>query len=303
MITTWYIIVNPISGNGKALKKWPQIENELLAHNIDFIYVITEYHKHAIELVQQGLKQGYSTFICVGGDGTLHQAVNGILLSGFKNLSAIKLGIIPIGTGNDWIKNYNIPKHYKKAIKVLIKGKTVFQDIGKIIMPEKTIYFNNVAGIGFDGFVVKKIKKYKYLGVVAYLAAALAGISKYKRIDLSIEINNEIINSKSLLVTIGICKYSGGGMQLTDSPNSSDGLFDITYVSKISFLDLLIHLPKIFNGKLASLNFIKTYKSNFINITCTDSEYGLIQADGESIGYGNIKATILPKQLQFIVFT
>ena len=103
----------------------------------------TQYSGHEIELVKEGINQGYRKFISIGGDGTLHHLVNGVMIHGKDFLQKIKIGIIPVGTGNDWAKHYSIPSNPEKNIEILNQENTVLQDIGKITHNQKEIYFNN----------------------------------------------------------------------------------------------------------------------------------------------------------------
>ncbi|WP_298364899.1 diacylglycerol kinase family protein [uncultured Lutibacter sp.] len=303
MTNKWYVIVNPTSGNGSSKKKWPLIYNELLFQNFEFEFSFTKYQKHAIKLVQEAINQGFKNFICVGGDGTLHNIVNGILSLNPSNILEIKVGMIPIGTGNDWIKTYNIPINYKKAIKIIKDEHTYFQDIGKIMLQNsnKEYYFNNLAGIGFDGHVVNKVHKYKYLGFLAYLTGALISLVGFKRKYLDIKFNKTSISGKSLMLLIGIGKYSGGGMQLTENVKTNDGLFDISYIKKVSLITVLKHISKIFNGTVTELPIIDTYKTSTLKVTIKNNENIYMQADGELLEADSFSVAIVPRALQFII--
>ena len=299
----WFVIVNPASGNGSAKKKWPLIQHELIVQNFQFEVAFTEYEKHSLLLIENALKQGFLKFICVGGDGTLHNIVNGILTINPANISVIKIGIIAIGTGNDWIKTYHITKNYKKTIQIIKTEHTIKQDIGKLTIGTENdiVYFNNLAGIGFDGYVVNKVNKYKNLGVLAYLIGALVSITSYKRSTLEINFNTTKLKGKTLMLLIGLCNYSGGGMQLTKNPNPTDGLFDISFIQKITLFTLLGNIRGLFTGTITNHPLIKNYKTSELKIKVLNSHKTYIQADGELIGTGNFKVSILPKKLQFIV--
>ncbi len=303
MVSKWFVIINPTSGNGTSKKKWPLIFNELKKQQIDFEYSFSEYKKHSYKLIQNSILQGFTKFICIGGDGTLHNIVNGILSLNPIYISEIKIGIIAIGTGNDWVKNYNIPTNYKKAIEIIKNEHTIKQDIGKINLTaeNKIVYFNNLAGIGFDGYVVHKVHKYKNLGSLAYITGAIVSLTSYKKPMLEILFNNTKIKSKTLMLLIGICKYSGGGMQLTKNSNPTDGLFDITFITYFSLLEVLKNIQNLFNGKITNHTLVKNYKTSELKVNILDNQTTYIQADGELIGSGNFSVSILPKALNFII--
>ena len=302
MNNTWFVIVNPTSGNGASKKKWPLIFKELTTQNISFNFEITKHKNHAIEIVKAAIKKGYTHFICVGGDGTLHTIVNGILSVNPSNLNDIILGIIPIGTGNDWIKTHGIPLNIKESISIIKKENVKQQDLGKITFIDEqrdAIYFNNLAGVGFDGFVVSKVAKYKNLGAIAYLIAALIGLFSYKNFKAEISVNSNLIKTKVLMVVIGLCKYSGGGMQLTKNPNPSDGYFDISIAKDFSKFDIIKNLLNLFNGKITMYKKIETIKTDSIIIKSGGNYSSLIEADGELIGEGNFKVTLLKDAFVF----
>lgn len=303
MNSKWFVIVNPTSGNGISKKLWPKIEKELITQKFNFEVAFTKHKEHSKELVQNALNKNIKKIISVGGDGSLHNIVNGILKSTIKDFKSVKLGVIPIGTGNDWVRNYNIPINYKQAITIIKEEFTYLQDIGKITLlnSNNNYYFHNMAGIGFDGHVVNKVNKYKYLGYLAYLTGALISIIGFKRRYLHIEFNKTIISGKSLMLLIGIGKFSGGGMQLTENVITNDGLFDISYIKNVSIFTVIKNISKIFKGTVTQLPIIKTYKTSTIKIDIINSENIYIQADGELIKTDSFKAIILPKALQFIV--
>ncbi len=298
----WFAIINPTSGNGSSRKKWPQIESLLSSYNFNFDFAFTEHKNHSPELIQQAIKDGFLNIICVGGDGTLHNIVNGIMKQNDVSSNQISIGIIPIGTGNDWVKTHNIPNDFEKAIQLIKNGNKKTQDLGKIEFLDedrKPVYFNNLAGVGFDGFVVSKVHKYKHFGALAYLTGAVLGLFSFKNFKSKVMVDNEEINSKTLMILVGLCNYSGGGMQLTKEANPFDGLFDISIAKNIGKLDIIKNLTKLFNGKIVNHKKVETLKSNAISITIDENDLPFIQADGELIGKGNIKLSVVPKAFSF----
>ena len=302
MKNTWYIIINPTSGNNAAKKKWKKIVVYLDFYNISYFATFSQYKDHEGELVYDAIQKGYRKFISVGGDGTLHHIVNGIMVQKLVEVAELKVAVIPIGTGNDWVKTYRIPKNIRNAVSIITKENSIKQDIGHLQLLETTqsVYFNNVAGIGFDGFVVNNITKFKKYGVMAYLLGTITSFMHYKKTILTIKFNTHEISTQSLLTIVGICKYSGGGMQLTSNVNTRDGLFDISIAKDFKFLNMLLNIFKFFNGSIVKHKEVETYKTAQIQITAKD-EKTFIQADGELIGRGGFQATIIPKAICFII--
>lgn len=300
--SSWFVIINPTSGNGSAKKQWPKIKQLLTKHRFNFEYAFTKYSKHSSELVQDAICNEITQIICIGGDGTLHNIVNGIMTQKKMASNKVCVGVIPIGTGNDWVKTHQIPKKIKLAVQRIKNKKIAQQDIGKIefIDEEKApVYFNNLAGVGFDGYVVSKVEKYKYIGALAYLYGAIISLFSFKNFESKVSVNSEIVSGKTLMILIGLCKYSGGGMQLTNYPNPFDGLFDISIAKDFSKLNIIQNVTKLFNGKISNYKKVKSIKSKDIKIEINQNKLPFIQADGELIGSGNIKITLLPKAFSF----
>lgn len=298
----WFVIINPTSGNGSSKKQWPKIQALLLKHQFDFKYAFTKHSKHSIELIHKSVSQGFKHIICVGGDGTLHNIVNGVMLQNQVLPVDINIGVIPIGTGNDWVKTQGIPKDIEAAIKIIKNGKLSSQDLGKIQFLEASkpiVYFNNLAGIGFDGYVVSKVGKYKHFGAVAYLVGTVMGLSSFKNFKVEVTINSKTYSSKSLMVLIGLCQYSGGGMQLTKTPDPYDGLFDISLAGDFNTWNILKNTFGLFNGRIVNFKKVQNFKSQHITVRVMQEAKPYIQADGELIGTGNFEVTILPKSFSF----
>ncbi len=303
MSNPWFIIANPIAGNRKFSIQWKEIQQLLNNKNIDYSFAFTQFSKHEIELAQNAIQQGFRNIISVGGDGTLHHVVNGIMLQRYVKTSDITIGVIPLGTGNDWIKTYNIPNDVEKAIEIIHHKKTILQDIGVIETENKSkTYFNNVAGLGYDGYIVHKLKTLKHFGSIAYLLSGLAGLFFYKKTVFKITFNNKTIKTKCLMTLVGICKFSGGGMQFTKDVNTADGLFDITIAKNLNIFDLLVNIKKLYNGNIVHHKKVETYKTKLITVIPQTSK-PYIQADGELIGTGKVSFKIISRAINFVIYS
>jgi YegS/Rv2252/BmrU family lipid kinase len=295
----WFVIINPTSANGSANKKWQKIKSLLNQYDFDYTYKFTEYSNHASELVQEAISKDILNIICIGGDGTLHNVVNGVMSQKFTSSNTVNIGVIPIGTGNDWVRTYNIPKNIETAIQIIKNGIVKQQDIGQVEVENTTTYFNNLLGVGFDGHVVKNSSNIKHFGALAYVVGTIKTLFLFKNFNSKTTINSEIIEGKSLMILIGLYKYAGGGMLLTENPNTEDGLFDISVAGDYNKLTVLRHTTKMFRGTVVKLEDYKTFKSDTITVTILDEDKPFIQADGELLGTGNLTVSIIPKAFSF----
>jgi YegS/Rv2252/BmrU family lipid kinase len=250
----WQVILNPNAGGKQAEKDWPMIKEELINEGFCFETELTQHPLHAIKIVNQKVIEGYRNFIVIGGDGTLHEITNGIMHQKFVRPDEILLAMISVGTGNDWIKTHRISPDYKEAIKQIKTGKTIKQYVGKIVfkngnpVPEIR-YFINSVGIGFDARVVKYILPRKLKGrsnKSDYIKGLIRSIFTNKNIQSLLQIDNKKIETKIYNLTVGLCKFKGGGFKLLPNAIPDDGELDITLASKISKRKLIASLPKIF---------------------------------------------------------
>jgi len=299
---SWFLIVNPNSGTSNFQNSWKTIQECLSEQEVDYFFSFTQYPKHEIILVEEAIQQGFRKIISVGGDGTLHHVLNGMMRQRYINSSEIKLGVIPLGTGNDWIKTYKIPNDIKNAIQIIKEEYTDLQDVGLIKFKDsKEEYFINMAGIGYDGYVINKLKALKKLGSIAYLLSGLQGLLFYKKSSYVIEINEQRVEEKCLMILFGICQFSGGGMQMTKDPNPKDGLLDVTIAKNFSLFDLVFNLPKLYNRQIVNHQKVENFKVSSLRITEKSQPRSYIEADGELIGAGSLEVSILPKVIQIVI--
>lgn len=305
----WLVIVNPLAGVGKAAKDWSTIEKLLLDEGFDFEVIFTEYPHHAIEIVCDKItKDGFKKIISVGGDGTLNEVVNGIFRQERFPTTEITLGMIGIGTGNDWGRTYLMPKKYKKVVKTLKKQRTLYQDIGHVVYHKENKYdhyFINNAGMGFDALVVKKTNVLKTKGVggtITYLYSLVTGLFQYKTTHLLINIDDKVvIDDKIFSLCIGVCSYTGGGMMQLPYAIPNDGLLDITIIKKTPLFKILKNIKNIYDGSFTKLETVETYVGKKIRITSIPANSLYIETDGENLGKSPLDFDLIPKAIKIIV--
>ena len=160
MADKWYAIINPHAGSGKGKTDWPQIESLMRANGLAFDYVFTTHKYHAVELTVNAINNGYKKIIAVGGDGTLNEIVNGVFIQQKYPTAEVIIGVIAVGTGNDWSRMYNIHNTYEGRVNALKNGKLFLQDVGKVEYEESMVkqsrFFANAAGVGFDAEVARR---------------------------------------------------------------------------------------------------------------------------------------------------
>lgn len=305
MQDTWNALINPAAGNGHSLKRWESLRKELDRLAIPYTFHVSTHQGNITELVRVAMQQGHRKFISVGGDGTHHELVNGILAD--KSGDAIPtVALLSAGSGNDWARMHHLPKDIAHVAQMLVQPKTVDHSAGLITYTidgiSKRRYFINVAGMALDGRVMEKFpaKLRNYPWLPGYLIAGLQQLAVYKAPTVLIETENETFQGEFITVHAGICKYSGGGMQFVPHADPSSFELAITCIHKMSIPRLLIKIPRIYLGTLLSHPRVKGFKCRQIQITSPMGQTIPIEADGEFLGYSPIEISMIPQAFRLV---
>ena len=297
------VIVNPAAGAGKTAKKWPQIMVLMKSLGLDFEHDITEAPGHAIELAKSAVKKGYELVVSVGGDGTIHEIVNGLYEAG--GMPDVAVGIINTGTGADYIRTIGVPRRYKEACGCLLSPDRRTVDVGVVEYtkkghPQKRL-FVNFAGIGFDAEVVRATtEKFKALGdVPSYLMGLFSTLMSYQNRDVSIIVDGEHGQRRICTVMLNNGKYGGGGMLPAPNADPGDGFFDLVIIDDITKPDLLMSLPRVYRGTHLTHPKVTLMRAREVEIKPTLTS--AVQADGELLGEAPARFTILPAALNIVV--
>ncbi len=303
----WFFIVNPNAGSRKGTRDWPKILKLIKDSGIPYEAVFSTHRGHAIDLTLHCIKQGFRRIAVVGGDGSLNEVLNGIFSQNDVPKNEILVGMIPVGTGNDWCRMFNIPFDYRKALEILIQGKTFVQDVGTVTHYQKDKpeirYFMNVAGMGYDALVAKKtniMKEKGRGGPLVYLYFIFASLFQYNFIEAVIEVDGEFVFKGEIFsMNVGICKYNGGGMMQVPYAIPDDGLLDVTLIKKAPKYVVIQHTRKLYNGTLVNLPMVKTFRGKHIRIRSTGRIY--LETDGESLGHTPFTFEIIPLGIRTVV--
>ena len=306
MTEKYIVIVNPNAGNKRGQKDWPVIESFLKKYKINYTASFTEKEGHARTICSEQIILGERNFIVVGGDGTLNEVLNGIYSDNNSNINDVVLANIPVGTGNDWCRTYNIKNDIEKAIKIIIKRNIFRQDVGKVSSivdnKEEIRYFMNVAGMGFDAFVADKTNDKKKEGkgsALIYLYTLFISLFKFKSTIVKIKTPDKNYNDVVFSMSFGIGKYNGGGMMQLPNAVPNDGLLDVTIINKLNKLEVLANIRKLFDGSIIYHPKVETFQSNIIEIE--SNPHISLEVDGEICGSTPVKIEIIHKGLSVIV--
>ena len=325
---TWCAIVNIFAASKKALSLWRKAEERLKEDNISFEAHFTGDEGNAMTLTRAACEEGARKFIAVGGDGTVHDVLGGIMSfvesPDHKTqvcISDFTLAVIPVGSGNDWIKTAGIPQNVVKAASLLRNGATSKQDIVKVSLLDprylpveevlRVSYMANVGGIGLDARVCERVNKAKERGrrgKKLYVSALLHNI--IHRVPSNAHVisdGKQIFSGAFLSMAFGIGKYSGGGMRQTPDATFDDGLLDMTIIPDLPVLKIAKEAHKLFNGRFLSVRELVTSKSKTITIIPFDESIPCqylsgepVEVDGEVVGNSPVRFDVLEDQMNIL---
>ncbi|MCS7037553.1 MAG: diacylglycerol kinase family lipid kinase [Saprospiraceae bacterium] len=284
----WCIVVNPVAGNGRAAKYWPDIE--ALLQDLGFSYSVrfTQHRGHAVRLVDDAVLQGYRRILGIGGDGTCHEIVNGIMRQPHLASTDIIFSMLPIGTGNDWARTYDIPADPALRLQRLLRGECVRQDVGKVVYRQGEAqaerYFANVAGMAYDAFIVQKTEKQRFTSRSHYLLSVGRYLFAFEPARGRLQAAECTAEEAFYTINVGICRYSGGGMQLVPHAVPDDGLLAVTYAPQLPRWEVLLQTPRFYNGTLLQHPRVRGFQTTALQVEHTDGTPIGLEADGEYLG-------------------
>jgi diacylglycerol kinase (ATP) len=299
-----HIVINPFSSSGKTARRKSRIIEEIsrrLGSTPDVH--VTSKPLEATELTRLAIKQGAELVIAVGGDGTVHEVVNGFAEQGALLNTSCQLGIIGSGTAQDVIRNFGLPSHMDAQISVVCGDTSRAVDIGKVEVadPQGTVrehFFLNECQQGIAAVVVQRFQSHhKWLGgFLGFGLTAVTSIAHHREQVITVEIDGKTVVSEPLLdVVVANGGYAGGGMNFAPGAVVDDGLFDVILIHKQSIPSRLVKFPRIYFGTHINLSWVSHFRGK--NVSVSSAERVPVESDGEFLGYLPCHIEMLPQSL------
>ncbi len=304
----WFMIVNPTAGNGRGLLDLPQISKLLHDEKIYCEPNFTERKFQAVEYTVTAINKGFRKILIVGGDGTLHEVINGLFIQQQVAPSDVLLAVIAVNDDNSWTRSYGFESgRYIDVVRAIKAEKSRLQDVGVVSYEEshyrQNRYMAGMGGTGFDSYVVKQFSHRsmkRARGKWSYIWCVIKSFFRYKHTGAKIYVDDRLIYNNLLFsVAIGTNKYNGGGLQQLPEAISDDGFLDMTLIRPIHFWHILFRFRYLFDGNIYKIGHAERWRGERIRIESTPEMK--VEVDGELLGDTPLEFSILHKAIRIVV--
>jgi diacylglycerol kinase (ATP) len=300
-----YFIVNPIAAHGRLGREWPDILKALHAAGFYFTFDLTTAPGHATELARAARQRGVDTVVAVGGDGTVHEVVNGLLdeavVAAPPDKPEATLGVIPFGTGADFVRTVGIPRDAQGAIARLRVAERRPIDVGHVQYRHdgemRSRFFVNVMGFGFDAAIMERVNRSskRLTGTWPFLSSLLVQLFTYENKQMTVRSGDLSLSGRVNVLAVCNGRYFGGGMKVGPPAVLDDGVLDVVLVGDLNRLEVLLNLPRIYAGTHLSHPKVKHLRVSELEVETEEEVF--IEAEGELLGTAPARLRLIPHAL------
>lgn len=297
-----FVLVNPASGSGKGARMLPRLVDALAGHGLEPRILTTTGPGDGARLAQEAVAEGAARLLVVGGDGTIHEVVNGLLAAAAE---PPPLGIIPVGTGNDFYRIVGAPKDIPGAVRVLVGGRVRRVDVGRARWDGQERYFVNLMGVGLDVEVLLRRARVQVLsGLAQYLVALLGALVRFRAVPVRVTLaDGERFEAPTMLSAVTVGPSAGGGFLLNPTAVADDGFLDLCFVDRLNLLQVARAIPRVIRGTHGTLNGIRLRRFQRVEFGSGNGGPLPFELDGELMpaAASSIQIDVMPKRLGVFV--
>ncbi len=303
------IICNPVSGSGKGPSVLTVLRRLLDQEGVRYACEFSRRRGDPARLARSAALMGCSAIVAIGGDGTFFEVVNGVMDPAAANANPdLAVGLLQAGRGSDFGRSAGVPSDVEAACARILQGRTQPTDLGHVTYTtmggsERSRYFANAAGLGFDGEVTVRANSAPRAmggGTVPYLTSLFATLGTYRNKQASVRVDqDEEWHARVNSVVVANGQFFGGGMKIAPEASLSDGLFDIVVAGDLSKLDLVRLVPRVYVGTHVAHPKMRVLRGREVRVDSPDRM--LLQADGEVLGKAPATFRIVAGALRLIV--
>lgn len=299
------VILNPLSGHGAGETLAAEVHAALRRGGLDYDLVRTPAPHAAVGIADQARQSGYETIVAMGGDGTLHEVANGLLRAEREDPGGT-LGMIPVGTGNDYIKMFGTPE-WQDGVRQILRGNTRQVDVGMLTVDSSAPagssphYFLNSCTTGFGAEAARAVHSVPHLtGMPKYFVAVLKTLVRYSVPRVRITLPDRVIEQRSAMIAAANGRRVGGGFLIAPTASVEDGMLDIIIADGLGRLGILSLLPRVMRGTHLRDRRVQFRRASHLVIESPDPL--TVETDGEIpfLGAHRLEIDLLPQQLRIL---
>lgn len=277
-INRFYVILNPTAGRGAAARVRGVVEREMAAAGAAFTIAQTTRRGHAAELAELAARDGWPAVVAVGGDGTVHEVVNGLMRAANGGPS-VPLGVVGVGSGNDFALLAGVPRDPAWAVRRMTTAEPRAVDVGRV----GDEWFSNGVGIGLDARVAIQVdRRRRFRGLAMYLHALAGVLRVFRPPHIVVELDGQrVAEGPMTLVTVGNGGRHGGGFWICPDAKIDDGVLDVCTCDGLGTFGILGFLPRVMRGTHTGAACVHMHRARRVRVTSPDPLP--VHADGEII--------------------
>ncbi len=288
------LIANPQAHNGRAAKLVQPVIEALNEQGITVEARMTEARGHGIDLVREADLSDMDAILAMGGDGTVFETLNGLFRR--DEPTGLPLGIIPVGTGNAFVRDFGLDnQQWREAIRIIGQGNRRTVDVGRFTCKHDIWYFLNIIGLGFVSDVCETAHRLKKLGNLSYSIGVLHRTIRLNTIPLDMDMDGQTLKRDAVFIEISNSRYTSNFLMAPEA-KLDDGLLDVTILNRVSRTRLITAFPRIFKGTHVELPQVETFQIR--QLTIRTEKPRLLTPDGELLGQSPVSIQCLPGALE-----
>lgn len=297
-LSSWHFLVNPAAGRGRAGRAWQRSLPKLQLALPGMTWTESTLNKGMAATAAAAVRNGNTHLVGVGGDGTHHGIVNGIVAAG--GLNKVTYAPLPLGSGNDWVRTLRTPRRLEDWAKMIRAGRTMGHSVGWLDLSLGKTYFLNVAGMAYDAEVLRRVEAGRFKNKLAYPIVTLTGLPGYEAPTVRIDYDGSSWTGPVHTINLGIGRYSGGGMRLVPQADPEADTLALTFAERLPAWRVITESWRFYAGSIGKVKGVTLTTAKSITITPLTGRLEL-EADGEWLGSGPVEAGLLKDRLQVII--
>ena len=304
------VVVNPRSQGGALGRRWPELA-AVMRRALPFEDVLTKEVGDATRLTTEALRAGAEIVVAVGGDGTINEVTNGFFDNGVRLKPEAALGVLPFGTGGDFVRSVNISKDWPAAVANLARGHRRRLDLGRVDHRVRTggdavRMFINIGSFGLSGVADRMINQSKKRlgGKLSFFAATTRAIMSYDNQRVRLIFDDQVKDAVDMTIsTVAIAngRYFGGGMFIAPDAQLDDGYFDVVALGDFGTADFLLRSRRLYNGTHLTMKKVSHRRAKLVRAEpAAPDQIVELDIDGETPGILPATFRVLPAALDLI---